>query len=123
MATSIESVTEPATKSAAPSSGDRIALPRIIGYGIGDFGFNFYWFSLTLFLSYYYTDVLGPEMEKSADPSDPADPGRWAVHRVPGSELEVAVFAAGLGDGAYRSWWGLGAGGQAVSLVTDFGLL
>src|SRR5689334_6034425 len=59
MATSIESVTEPATKSAAPSSGDRIALPRVIGYGIGDFGFNFYWFSLTLFLSYYYTDVLG----------------------------------------------------------------
>ena len=32
---------------------------RILGYGIGDFGFNFYWLPLQLFLAYYYTDVLG----------------------------------------------------------------
>src|ERR1700741_2469314 len=58
MATHIETVTEPASK-ATPASADRIPLPRILGYGIGDFGFNFYWFSLQLFLTYYYTDVLG----------------------------------------------------------------
>jgi GPH family glycoside/pentoside/hexuronide:cation symporter len=63
MATSIDTVTEPASKTAAAASADRIPLPRILGYGIGDFGFNFYWFSLTLFLSYYYTDVLGLRSE------------------------------------------------------------
>ena len=35
----------------------------MLGYGIGDFGFNFYWFSLQLFLAYYYTDVLGLRSE------------------------------------------------------------
>ena len=35
----------------------------MLGYGIGDFGFNFYWFSLQLFLAYYYTDVLGLRAE------------------------------------------------------------
>jgi GPH family glycoside/pentoside/hexuronide:cation symporter len=55
MASTIDTV----TKIAAEPSADRIPLPRILGYGIGDFGFNFYWFSLQLFLTYYYTDVLG----------------------------------------------------------------
>ena len=36
-----------------------LPIGRIIGYGIGDFGFNFYWLPLQLFLAYYYTDVLG----------------------------------------------------------------
>jgi glycoside/pentoside/hexuronide:cation symporter, GPH family len=64
MATSIETVTGETTKGAgAHSSADRIPLPRILGYGIGDFGFNFYWFSLQLFLAYYYTDVLGLRSE------------------------------------------------------------
>ena len=36
-----------------------LPIGRILGYGIGDFGFNFYWLPLQLFLAYYYTDVLG----------------------------------------------------------------
>jgi glycoside/pentoside/hexuronide:cation symporter, GPH family len=61
MATNIEAV---GTKvEAAPARADRLPLPRIVGYGIGDFGFNFYWFSLQLFLAYYYTDVLGLRSE------------------------------------------------------------
>jgi GPH family glycoside/pentoside/hexuronide:cation symporter len=59
MATNIEIVTQQGTKAAEEAPADRIPLPRILGYGIGDFGFNFYWFSLQLFLAYYYTDVLG----------------------------------------------------------------
>src|ERR1700741_777824 len=59
MATTIETVTEQSAKAGTAQPGDRIPLPRILGYGIGDFGFNFYWFSLQLFLAYYYTDVLG----------------------------------------------------------------
>ena len=37
----------------------KLSFGRIAGYGIGDFGFNFYWLPLQLFLAYYYTDVLG----------------------------------------------------------------
>jgi glycoside/pentoside/hexuronide:cation symporter, GPH family len=37
----------------------KLSLGRIFGYGLGDFSFNFYWFPLQLFLTYYYTDVLG----------------------------------------------------------------
>ena len=47
MATSIETVTDAAIEDGVLPSVDRIPLPRIIGYGIGDFGFNFYWFSLS----------------------------------------------------------------------------
>lgn len=32
---------------------------RRISYGFGDFGFNLYWSSASLFLLYFYTDVLG----------------------------------------------------------------
>ena len=31
----------------------------MLGYGIGDFGFNLYWSTLSLFVLYYYTDVIG----------------------------------------------------------------
>jgi glycoside/pentoside/hexuronide:cation symporter, GPH family len=37
----------------------RLPFSRIFGYGLGDFAFNFYWFPLQLFLTYYYTDVIG----------------------------------------------------------------
>jgi GPH family glycoside/pentoside/hexuronide:cation symporter len=59
MATNVETVTQAGTQVSEPASADRIPLPRVLGYGIGDFGFNFSWFSLQLFLTYYYTDVLG----------------------------------------------------------------
>jgi Protein of unknown function (DUF4241) len=72
----------------------------------------------------YYTDVLEAEFKKSAvDQTNPLDPGRWNLHRLPGTELSVAMFASGLGDGAYQSWWGFAASGHLVSLVTDFLLL
>lgn len=41
------------------AAAPKLSLGRILGYGIGDFGFNFYWLPLQLFLAYYYTDVLG----------------------------------------------------------------
>src|SRR6187401_725987 len=59
MATNVETATQAGTPMTERASADRIPLPRTLGYGIGDFGFNFYWFPLQLFLTYYYTDVLG----------------------------------------------------------------
>lgn len=68
----------------------------------------------------YYTDILAAEFNRNALPGRS---GKWNVHRLPDSELPVAMFASGLGDGAYESFWGLDADGQVVSLTTDFGLL
>src|SRR5688572_73664 len=59
MATNVEIVPGQSAKTTEQASADRLPLGRILGYGIGDFGFNFYWYSLQLFLLLYYTDVLG----------------------------------------------------------------
>jgi glycoside/pentoside/hexuronide:cation symporter, GPH family len=47
--------------SAIPSATTAERLPprRYLGYGLGDFAFNFYWLPLQVFLLKYYTDVLG----------------------------------------------------------------
>ena len=46
--------------SAAPAdSAPRLSLKHYLGYGLGDFAFNFYWLPLQVFLLKYYTDVLG----------------------------------------------------------------
>jgi hypothetical protein len=72
----------------------------------------------------YYLDVLAAEFKRSAfDPDDPFDVGRWNMHDVPGSTLNVAMFSSGLGDGSFRSFWGVNEHDAATSLVTDFGLL
>lgn len=42
----------------APTA-ERLPPRRYIGYGLGDFAFNFYWLPLQVFLLKYYTDVLG----------------------------------------------------------------
>jgi GPH family glycoside/pentoside/hexuronide:cation symporter len=41
------------------TSTARLAPIRYVGYGLGDFAFNFYWLPLQVFLLKYYTDVLG----------------------------------------------------------------
>jgi hypothetical protein len=35
----------------------------------------------------------------------------------------VFVCQAGMGDGAYRGWWGLGPRGELREIIVDFGLL
>jgi GPH family glycoside/pentoside/hexuronide:cation symporter len=72
MATNIQTGPVPAAQGTEQVSPDRLPLGRVLGYGIGDFGFNFYWFSLQLFLTYYYTDVLGLRAEVA---------GRWGKYR------------------------------------------
>jgi len=37
----------------------KLGARTMAGYGIGDFGFNLYWTGLSIYLLYYYTDVLG----------------------------------------------------------------
>lgn len=53
--------------------------------------------------------------------------GRGATRNVfvlgPATGAEVVGFSTGMGDGWYRSWWGLDAADAPVSLVVDFGIL
>jgi uncharacterized protein DUF4241 len=66
---------------------------------------------------------------KNADPEFPVRVGSQvnggcaSVVLDPPSGLNVVMFKAGLGDGAYASYWGLDAGGEPACLVTDFGVL
>jgi GPH family glycoside/pentoside/hexuronide:cation symporter len=36
-----------------------ISLKEVIGYAVGDAGFNFYWIIIGSYLSYFYTDIFG----------------------------------------------------------------
>lgn len=38
---------------------EKLRWSERLGYGVGDFGFNLYWTTLTSFLAAFYTDVLG----------------------------------------------------------------
>jgi len=38
---------------------DRLTRREIVGYGLGDMGFNFYWTNISTFLLIFYTDVFG----------------------------------------------------------------
>ena len=41
------------------SASQRLGWGQKIGYGSGDFAFNLYWQGISLYLFYFYTDVLG----------------------------------------------------------------
>jgi len=42
---------------------------------------------------------------------------------IDGNPLNIAMFDTGLGDGTYYSFWGLGAAGEPLVLMTDFEVL
>lgn len=44
---------------AAPSSAERLSVWRKAGYASGDLGLNVYWQGISLFLFFFYTDVMG----------------------------------------------------------------
>ena len=48
-----------ATVVAPVAIADRLSLPRKLGFTLGDYACNIYWQSLSLFLLFFYTDVVG----------------------------------------------------------------
>lgn len=42
-----------------PQIAPKLSLPRKLGYAFGDYGCNLYWQSLSFFLLFFYTDVVG----------------------------------------------------------------
>ncbi|RQR38169.1 hypothetical protein DIE23_04475 [Burkholderia sp. Bp9143] len=59
MAEISQSIPAPGVSGAGDEASVRLPFVRKIGFGIGDFAFNLYWQSTTLYLLYYYTDVVG----------------------------------------------------------------
>jgi uncharacterized protein DUF4241 len=72
----------------------------------------------------YFSDVLKAELRAAAAPGTPAktDSSGWTLHR-PATDVDIAIFSTGIGDGSYASYWALAADGQPVYLVTDFEVL
>ncbi len=68
-----------------------------------------------------YDLYLKQEFKKSA--TGPGDSGKWATFTVPGTELNLALFESGWGDGHYPAYWGLDKDNNLVSLVIDFFVL
>ena len=72
----------------------------------------------------YYDDVLAAEFKQHANPSNPYDVGNWALHYpLQGDPRNIAMFASGLGDGLFTSYWGVDVEGRPSMLVADFDVL
>lgn len=70
----------------------------------------------------YYSDILEAEFKKNTlSTLDGFSDGLWAIYQLPASEHNIAMFASGLGDGYYESFWGIADGNRIVCLITDFG--
>ncbi|MFC3691276.1 DUF4241 domain-containing protein [Chenggangzhangella methanolivorans] len=64
----------------------------------------------------YYDCVLADELAANNDD--------YAMHLpMKDEDANVAVFSSGWGDGFYATYWGEDESGQALALVTDFGVL
>jgi hypothetical protein len=64
----------------------------------------------------YYDCVLSEELSASGED--------YVLHRpLKDDDVNVAIFSSGWGDGFYASYWGEDEAGDALVLVTDFGVL
>lgn len=62
----------------------------------------------------YFNDVI-------LKGKDPQGVQSFIIPAAPNSNLHLALFDSGLGDGLYTSYWGLDTQGEPALLVTDFG--
>ncbi len=94
----------------------RVPLGTRIGFGIGDFGFLVVWQGTTLFLMYFYTDVMG---------IDPVLAGTIYLAAMVWDAVTDPVIAAMAERtrtrwGRYRPWIALGAVPFGVSFALAF---
>lgn len=64
-------------------------------------------------------DKTPPEIEDMLSESY-VDTYSTADYHLPNTDLNIAVFSAGFGDGCYPSYWGFDKDGNICSLITDF---
>jgi len=62
-------------------------------------------------------------LDAMPETSTGTDSGTLEAAVWPAAVGGVFVCAAGMGDGAYRAWWGEDSAGEAAELIVDFGLL
>ena len=96
----------------------QVALPSRIGFGVGDFGFLLVWQGTSLFLLYFYTDVVG---------IDPVVAGAIYLAAMIWDAISDPIIAT-LAErsnsrwGKYRPWIFLGAIPFGISYVLAFSL-
>ena len=72
----------------------------------------------------YYDDVLAAEFSRHVPAGWSRKSGDWDLHHpLRNDSRNIAIFASGLGDGAYSAFWGITRDGQPAMLVVDFQLL
>ncbi len=72
----------------------------------------------------YYSDIIEAKFkENTLSTLERFTDSLWAIYQLPNLELNVAMFASGLGDGYYESFWGIADENEnkIVCLITDFG--
>lgn len=69
-----------------------------------------------------WDDYFAPRFLPNArDPDDPRDIGDWLDYHLPEAPgHNMAMFATGMGDGVYPSYWGEDSNGALTHLVIDF---
>lgn len=96
----------------------QVALPTRIGFGVGDFGFLLVWQGTSLFLLYFYTDVIG---------IDPFIAGAIYLAAMVWDAISDPIIAT-LAErsnsrwGKYRPWIFLGAIPFGISYILAFSL-
>ncbi|MBB4612855.1 MFS transporter [Novosphingobium taihuense] len=94
-------------------STGRMSLPRKLGYAVGNFGLNIYWQSLTYFLLYFYTDVVGLSGATAGAIYMVASMFDAAIDPVAG----VLMDRTRTRWGRYRPWIAIGAVPLALSFM------
>ena len=68
-----------------------------------------------------YDDYFEAEFKKNSVPKDnPNAVGNWINYTLPQTNLNIAMFQSGYGDGYYPAYWGIDENGTVTSLVLDF---
>ncbi len=72
----------------------------------------------------YYDDILAAEFKRSANPDYSYHAGDWNLHYpIENDQRNIAMFASGLGDGSYFSFFGIDRNGVPAMLVIDFNII
>lgn len=91
----------------------RMSLPRKLGYAVGNFGLNIYWQSLTYFLLYFYTDVIGLSGATAGAIYMIASMFDAAIDPIAG----ILMDRTNTRWGRYRPWIAIGAVPLALSFM------
>lgn len=90
-----------------------LTLPRKLGYSIGNFGLNIYWQSITYFLLFFYTDIVGLSAATAGAIYMAASIFDAVIDPIAGALMDRTRTRWGR----YRPWIAVGAAPLALSFM------